>query len=419
MSGGAIQPSKAASMVTASAGPSDGSLLRGLVGDRGDYRVEEMEEDSGSELSELESREGEMEVQEEWEGKGCGRPNFKRATTGTRQQQSTQEFSWRGGDNIFYTPGKPVMGGALARSLTPAASSEQEGGTVETLNSAKSSGEGRGKLDVGADEWVKEVANEVEMADAEEREARLAVKLLATEGIERDMLAKANWDIKQWTDLAQLMERRRVEIGEIKKAVEGIAVLAAGGPTLHPRAGPAAVEPEAMEGVVATRQKEIKDEVEEWSDMEGVEREGLFGSKHAPALGEPVSSMPPGPTTEEKKKKGKEKGKGKAVQIAASPAMGRAARQQKRQAAVDMANTGKPEQPVAPIRSILKRPEAAEAEKKEMEKKREEEAARKEVEKVGKKEKEKAAAVKRCVTLEHYHGSAWILVEVRTEMRTR
>jgi len=449
-------------MVTASAGPSDGSLLRELVGDRGDYRGEEMEEDSGSELSELESSEGEMEVEEEWEGKGCGRPNFKRATTGARQQQSTQDFFRRGGDNIFDTPGKSVMGGALARSLTAATSCEQEGGTAETLNSAKSSREGGGKLDVGADDWAEEVANEVEMAgvagsersttptptparwpsatpvpvtptkgnkrmamgtprpnrhtrpalrpmpagfaaasaleqilaaiagveqkmeekvtalearmmegmgalaadenerearvaarlmaDAEEREARLAAKLLTTEGIEREMLAKANWDIKQWTDLAQLMERRRVEIGEIKKALEGMAVLAAGGPTLHPRAGPAAVEPEAMEGVVATRKKEINDEVEEWSDMEGVERDGLFGSKHAPAPEEPVSSMPPGPTTEVKEKKEKEKGKGKAVQVAAPPAMGRAVCQRKRQAAVDEATTGKPKEPVAPIR---------------------------------------------------------------------
>ena len=150
-----------------------------------------------------------------------------------------------------------------------------------------------------------------------------------------------------------------------------------------------------MEGVVATRQKEINDEVEEWSDMEGVEREGLFGSKHAQAPGEPVSSMPQGPTTGEKEKKGKEKGKGKAVQDAAPPAMGRAACQRKRQAAVDEAKTGKPEEPVAPIRLILKRPETAEAEKKEREKKREEEAARKEAEKAGKKEEEKAAAIKR------------------------
>jgi len=76
-------------MVTASAGPSEGSLLQELVGDRQDYRGEEMEEDSDSELSQLESSEGEMEVEENWQGKGCGRPNFKHATTGARQQQST------------------------------------------------------------------------------------------------------------------------------------------------------------------------------------------------------------------------------------------------------------------------------------------------------------------------------------------
>jgi len=65
---------------------------------------------------------------------------------------------------MFDTPGKSVMGGAFARSLTAAASCEQEGGTVETLNSDKRSGEGGGKLDVGADDWAEEVANEVEMA---------------------------------------------------------------------------------------------------------------------------------------------------------------------------------------------------------------------------------------------------------------
>jgi len=163
MSGGATQPSEAAPMVTASASPSEGSLLRELVGDRGDYRGEEMEEDSGSELSELKSSEGEMEVEEEWEGKGHGRPNFKRATTGAGQQQSTQDVFQCGGDNIFGMPGKPVMGGALARSLTAAASSAQEVAMVETRNSAKSAGEGGGRLEVGADDWVEEVADEVEM----------------------------------------------------------------------------------------------------------------------------------------------------------------------------------------------------------------------------------------------------------------
>jgi len=82
MSGGATHPSEAAPMVTASASPSEGSLLWDLMEDRGDYRGEEMEEDSGSKLSELESSEGEMEVEEEWEGKGRRRPNFERATTG-------------------------------------------------------------------------------------------------------------------------------------------------------------------------------------------------------------------------------------------------------------------------------------------------------------------------------------------------
>ena len=129
-------------------------MVLDIVGDRGDYRVEEMEEDSGSELSELESSEGEMEVEEEWEGKGHRRPNFKRATTGAGQQQSTQDFFRRGGDNIFDTSGKLVMGGALARSLTAAASSAQEVGMAETRSCAKSSGEGAGKWDVGADDWV-------------------------------------------------------------------------------------------------------------------------------------------------------------------------------------------------------------------------------------------------------------------------
>jgi len=50
---------------------------------------------------------------------------------------------------------------------------------------------------------------------------------------------------------------------------------------------------------------------------------------------------------------------------------------------------------VAPIRSILKRLETAEAEKKEQEKKRKEEVVRKKAEKAWKKEEEKVAAMKR------------------------
>jgi len=62
---------------------------------------------------------------------------------------------------------------------------------------------------------------------------------------------------------------------------------------------------------------------------------------------------------------------------------------------VDAAKAGKLQEPAVSIWSILKRPETAEAEKKEREKKREEEAARKGAEKVGRKEEEKAAAMKR------------------------
>jgi len=184
MFGGVTQLSEAAAMVTTSAGPSEGSLLRELVGDRGDYRGEEMEEDSGSELSKLESSEGEMEVEEEWEGKGCGRPNFKRATAGARQQQSTQEFFRRGvqlsmGElNIFNSPGKTPMRGALARLLSTvaASSSPQQGRPAQTLNLAKEGGEGLGMegskgsgvgerkgaegMDVAVVDWAEEMANQ-------------------------------------------------------------------------------------------------------------------------------------------------------------------------------------------------------------------------------------------------------------------
>ena len=95
------------------------------------------------------------------------------------------------------------------------------------------------------------------------------------------------------------------------------------------------------------------------------------------------------------KEKGKEKGKGKAVQITTPPARGRAARQRKRQAAVDAPKAREPEKPAAPTRLILKRLQTAEAEKREREKKGEEEAARKEAEKVGREEEEKVAAMKR------------------------
>ena len=60
------------------------------------------------------------------------------------------------------------------------------------------------------------------MVDAEEREKRMAVKLLALEGMETEMTQKARWDLKQWGDLASVMKVRRRKIGEIKRAVDEV-----------------------------------------------------------------------------------------------------------------------------------------------------------------------------------------------------
>ena len=142
-----------------------------------------------------------------------------------------------------------------------------------------------------------------------------------------------------------------------------------------------------MEGVVATAATE--GEAERGDVMEGVEREGLYESRHAPALGEPVPAA-----TGREKEQGKEKGMGKAVQIATPPATGRAACQRKRQAAVDAAKAREPEKLAAPTRPILKRMQTAEAEKREREKREEEEVAMKDAEKAGREEEAKAAAMK-------------------------
>ena len=230
------------------------------------------------------------------------------------------------------------------------------------------------------------------LGDAEEWERRLGARLLAMDGIETELVQKAQWEIKQWTDMAGLMERRRVEMGEVRKAVEGLTAQLAAAPVrpVPVWARPTAGAPEAMEGVVATRQEEEEDKVEEWSDMEGVEREGLHRSAHAPEPGEwvvPVTKV--GNEKEEKE----EKGKASMVQVA-TPAGGKtcrqkgSAKQQKRQAAVDTSNEKERAEPKAAalIRQILKCPETAEAEKKAVEERRKEEE---------KKEEEKAAVMKR------------------------
>jgi len=181
MSGGAGPSSDAALVVTAELDYSESALVRELVGDQEALREVEMGEDSGSELSELESSvvgAGEMEVDAR-----TGRPNFTRAATGAgRRVESTQEFFRRGGrkghsngadddDAFFTTPGKQAMRGALARSLSAvAASSPQQVGAAETLNLAKSFEGEDGKLDVGASGWAEETANEDAVANEDEME---------------------------------------------------------------------------------------------------------------------------------------------------------------------------------------------------------------------------------------------------------
>jgi len=401
--------------------------------------------------------------------------------------------------NIFDTPEKTPMRGALARSLSAAAcSSTQLVATVETLNPAKHFSEEGGMeggaeggvegskgaegMDEAADDWAEEMADQsvgerpstltptptpvrwatstpvpvtptkgnkrmavgtpapkrghrpmrlapigfaaalaleqilgavvrvekkmeekvaalearivagigARAAEDEEREKRLAVRLLALNGIETELAQKGQWEIKQWTDLAAFLERRRVEIREIREAVAGLAQAAAAPerataifspPSTRERAPPGPTVPGApqlMEDVVVTPAQEIGGEGD---NMEGVEREGLFASQHALALGESASAKQGGPGQEGIKKK-KQKGKAKAVQIAEPQAPSRTPRgsayQQRRQAALDAARlTGAAS---AVPWSILKCPETVEAEEKR-EKRRKAEAAKMEEEK--------------------------------------
>jgi len=74
MPGEATRQSEAAPVVVACADPCEASLLRELEGSVGSYRAEEME-DVGSEASSGLCEMGSEMEEEEWEGKGDGRPN--------------------------------------------------------------------------------------------------------------------------------------------------------------------------------------------------------------------------------------------------------------------------------------------------------------------------------------------------------
>jgi len=184
-------------------------------------------------------------------------------------------------------------------------------------------------------------------ADAEEREKRVAVKLLATEGIELELLQRAQCENQRWEELGERLRERKKEIGAVKKVVDGLAQRLGDAGVSHPgprvaaptqrapipcplaapplavvpavpregkkprgsvhqqyhqaaanevtaRVDKAELQPEKMEGVVAMAPSppEQEDPVEDWSDMEGVERGGLYTSPHAPTMGEPEPTAP-------------------------------------------------------------------------------------------------------------------------------
>ena len=168
------------------------------------------------------------------------------------------------------------------------------------------------------------------LADAEEREKQLATKFLATEAIEGELGQRARWEIGRWEKLDGLMELRREDLRKVMGTVNGIATEiaemraaslasvatpaasapeamlgpAAAGDTWRSALKPVGVTcqvptralpvPEDMEGVVAMAPAPAsslpEDPIEEYSDMEGVEREGLFASHHAPGMGEPIAT---------------------------------------------------------------------------------------------------------------------------------
>jgi hypothetical protein len=66
------------------------------------------------------------------------------------------------------------------------------------------------------------------MADTEEREKRLAVKLLAMEALETDAMERGRWEIKQWQVWAKEMGERKEELREIKATVDGVVQQLAG-----------------------------------------------------------------------------------------------------------------------------------------------------------------------------------------------
>ena len=180
-------------------------LPRELVGDREMRRVVGMG-DSGSEFSELES---------EVAGKETGRSKFVRTTAGAgkRVEESTEDFFRRGdknrsmhtgesgkggNDDIFAAPSNPASKGALARSLSAAASSPQQVGTEQTPSSAETS-----KGGVGSKGVEKDLAEDLATVAALQvrLNAKFAALAIAREAAEKSISGKV-------AEVSAAMERK-------------------------------------------------------------------------------------------------------------------------------------------------------------------------------------------------------------------
>jgi hypothetical protein len=146
--------------------------------------------------------------------------------------------------------------------------------------------------------------------EGEAREKRLEVEMDRRE-VQRKMAweAKTEWDCEQWGRLADEMNKRKEEIEVIRSEMSALvraptplppqvpeqtpsrALRRALMPELTPappRRAPKSQTPPAPSAAPEVVMVDVEeDDIEEFSDMEGVRREGLFDSQHAPPPGEP------------------------------------------------------------------------------------------------------------------------------------
>jgi len=117
----------------------------------------------------------------------------------------------------------------------------------------------------------------------EEREKRMAVKLLAMDSIELELTQKAKWEIKQWEHLRVMMRSRRKEIKGIKQEVERIMAGMSGARTMVPAPVQGLVQPAAAQAVHIPPLRAALVATQELDAMEGVVTSGQMTSQENPA----------------------------------------------------------------------------------------------------------------------------------------